>query len=425
MRRLTLTLFLAILLSIFSLGFLFDALFEGDPESVRDEYSELLLFGGALASALDSSSEQEKFQSQWPNDQEYDVSISTLEDLPLPPDLQSTFQSGEPIALESEDGISFHFQLLNSKKVLTIQTQKRSKHDVALVFTSLFYMGTLVLVFLWLKPLLDRLKLLKTTTAEFGSGQLTSRVKPSYFSYISDIEHDFNSMADQIQQLIDDNKLLTAAVSHDLRTPLARLRFGIDTLAESETSSQHARYIERMSTDIEKMEQQVTALLRYARLDNVLAGTNMQTVSLRQLLGECVGSWQDIAVNISVVEIGLTTDEPLNISGCIEHLATMINNLIENAIKHADTLLIVELDRNPNAVALVFRDNGPGIDEALRTHVLKPFQRGDDSANSGYGLGLAVVNRIANHHGAIVSIDNCEQLGGAKITVTFTVDTTS
>ena len=82
-----------------------------------------------------------------------------------------------------------------------------------------------------------RLLILSNVAKAFGEGDLNQRVKKGSVSYISDLENEFNHMANRIQTLVEDNKLLGNAVSHDLRTPLARLRFGIDALAETSDES--------------------------------------------------------------------------------------------------------------------------------------------------------------------------------------------
>jgi len=173
-------------------------------------------------------------------------------------------------------------------------------------------------------------------------------------------------MADRIQQLVDDNKLLTSAVSHDLRTPLARLRFGVDTLSDTSNPKSTAMYLKRINNDLNEMESLVESLLRYARLDNVIEGVEKQ-----------------------------------------------------NALSYANSLLVIEIGQDGKHIAINFSDDGPGIPVELRGRVVKPFERGSVSAETkaGFGLGLAVAARIAErHHGSLV-IGESTQLGGALISV--------
>jgi len=103
--------------------------------------------------------------------------------------------------------------------------------------------------------------------------------------------------------------------------------------------------------------------------------------------------------------------------GSVEHLATMINNLLQNAISHANTEVTVTVTSNSESVVLSVCDDGAGVDEKIRSQIHKPFQRGETS--SGYGLGLAIVSRIAAHHGAELTVGKSDSLGGAKFVVTF------
>ncbi|MFK7892445.1 MAG: ATP-binding protein, partial [Granulosicoccus sp.] len=259
--------------------------------------------------------------------------------------------------------------------------------------------------------------LLRNTTQAFGAGQLDRRVKTTGVTYINDIEKDFNRMADQIQQLIEDNKLLTSAVSHDLRTPLARLRFGIDTLAETSSDEAREQYISRVNKDLNEMETLVNSLLTYARLDNVMAGIVKQPVSIRNLVDECISQHCDTDISIVIDHSNISRDELLTVNGCIGHLATLINNLIQNALRYANHQIVLDMKHSDEKVILSICDDGPGIPVDSRELVMKPFERGSTHQKDGYGLGLAVAVRIAKYHGGYIDIDECERLGGALINV--------
>ncbi len=427
MRRITVTLLLVVLVAIFGLGVALDTLFERYNDDSDDDFTQIESIANGFAETLRNSPDPESIVSLWPQSTDASVAIEHRDNLPLPAALVPRFESGKAVILQSDDGVSLHYLLPKTQKVLSITTAHDAHNDnngLAFIFTSLFYIGTLALVLLWLKPLLQRLNVLRTTAKSFGAGNLDSRVQRQGLSYIRDIETEFNAMADKIQLLIEDNKLLTSAVSHDLRTPLARLRFGLDTLTESDDPSAQARYAERINRDLDEMENLVNALLRYARLDNVMEGVEKRPVALRSLLSECSAQYYDSNLLIKIDHSRIKPDDDLIINGGIEHLATLLNNLIQNATEHASKKLIIELGRTRNTIEIAFCDDGPGIPEAMRERVLKPFQRGESTDTSNYGLGLAVVSRIARHHGGRVDISDCKNLGGARIAVVFTVPST-
>jgi len=420
MRRLPISLLLVVIAAIFGLGLALDALFERYNTNENDPFVQIKSFGQSVASYLNNNDSPNEVIAIWPNNDAFHLTLESREDLSLPPQLESAFKAGDALALESEEGLFIHYYLQRHDLVLSIQSDKAQDDGgdgMAWFFTSAFYIGTLAMVLLWLKPLLRRLYLLRKAANAFGQGQLDSRVGTHGVTYIEDIERDFNRMADQIQQLVEDNKLLTSAVSHDLRTPLARLRFGIDTLAETPSTAAHSEYLCRINRDLNEMESLVDSLLRYARLDNVMAGISKQSISLRSLINECVSQHIDGSIIIELDDSLLRDDDELNVYGCIEHLATVFNNLIQNALDYSEEQLLIVMSRDQNLIEISFCDDGPGIAPADHQQVMKPFERGTANAVGGYGLGLAVASRIVKHHNGHIRIASCERLGGAKVSV--------
>ncbi len=420
MHRLPISLLIVVVVAIFGVGLALDTLFEKYQSESSDTLAQSRALGMGLASLLDNDDKPEALLDGWPDSQAYSLTLDSKNDLPLPPSLMTSFDAGEALALESDEGVSLHYYLPRHDKVLSIHSDvalDEPQSGIAWLFTTVFYLGTLALVLLWLKPLLHRLHLLRESTKNFGEGKLDSRINTQGITYIKDIEQDFNMMADRIQQLVEDNKLLTSAVSHDLRTPLARLRFGIDTLAEAPSDESRDQYLLRINNDLNEMESLVESLLRYARLDNVMDGIQKQDVDVRELVNECVAQYHDSNLLIKIDEPQLSSHDRLLVHGCIEHLATLFNNLISNAMTYANQQLLVEMHRNGDRISITFCDDGPGIPQAQRNQVIKPFERGTSNERKGYGLGLAVASRIAKHHQGDIKIEDCDRLGGALIVV--------
>ena len=173
--------------------------------------------------------------------------------------------------LESNDHLALYNFLPSTGNLLILKSPLLfivpSQTTKNYIFTLLFYATLLVVFALWTYPLARRLSALRLTAIAFGDGKLQRRVKLSPFSYISNIEVEFNRMAQRIENLLSDVKLLSSAVSHDLRTPLARIRFGIDTLQEEDDPQLRQRYQQKISANVDEMTSLVDTLLRYARLD--------------------------------------------------------------------------------------------------------------------------------------------------------------
>lgn len=414
MRSLAFSLLLVVLVSIFGLGWALDAMFSRVSDTDEDYLTVATKIGHDIAQAIDKVADLDEFI----NTTGYAATVTPINEVYLPEPIKAQLISGEPVVLETESGLFISYYLANKQHALTLKDIPASnnvKPGVKVLFTSLFYIGTLALVLLWLKPLLRRLGLLRTASMEFGCGNLNSRVERQGISYIADIEKEFNRMAERIQNQVDDNKLLTSAVSHDLRTPLARLRFGIDTLAYSNQPEARAQYLTRVSKDLDKMESHIDSLLRFAHLDNIMDDVNKAPVNLTQLAEECEAQFADESVSVSV----LTDDQPHYVFGSIEHLGTLVHNLLQNAVNYAESKAEIQVRSNKEAVELIVSDDGPGLNLDKIENLLKPFQRGDNS--KGFGLGLAVVSRIALHHRADVVPGISEMLGGACFTVRFPV----
>ena len=153
----------------------------------------------------------------------------------MPPALERTLAAGEPLALDSESGVTLYVALPERGAVIAISPPRAERGAVRLriALTALFYGGVILLILAWLLPLARRLRALSIAAAAFGTGALERRVSTDRHSQLHGIESEFNRMASRIETLLEDNRLLGNAVSHDLRTPLARLRLGIEVLAEA------------------------------------------------------------------------------------------------------------------------------------------------------------------------------------------------
>ncbi len=414
MRSLTFSLLLVVLVSIFGLGWALDALFSRVSDTDEDYLSVITAIGSDMALAMNNVGNLDEFMDS----SGYAATVTPVEEFSLPESILTQLKSGEPVVLESDTGLSLNYYIPNHLQVLSLEdipALDSAKPGLQILFTSMFYIGTLALVLLWLKPLLRRLGLLRKASMEFGSGNLNSRVDSQGISYIADIEKEFNRMAERIQNQVDDNKLLTSAVSHDLRTPLARLRFGIDTMAVSDQPEARAQYLSRVSSDLDEMESQIDSLLRFARLDNVMDDVIKEQINLADLAAECVAQYADESVEVTLRAGNLSG----TVFGSIDHLGTLVNNLLQNAVNHAMTKVEVQVQSRNNSIELIVADDGPGLSLDKVENLLKPFQRGESS--KGFGLGLAVVSRIALHHRAELIPGVAESLGGACFTVRFPV----
>ncbi|KGJ92430.1 ATP-binding protein [Thalassotalea sp. ND16A] len=422
MPKLTLSLLLVIVVAVVGIGAVLDNLFnqyQAQPITESDELSPYRQLGKSLASTLDAQQNPQQWLTGWPQLHELSVTLTQLDNLLLPQSLQQSFYAKEPLILETDDNISMHFILPAQQKVLTFiippVVNKNSNSSLQLLLTSVFYLGILLVVLIWLYPLIKQLRQLRRTTKAFGEGQLQQRINRSSTSYIADIENEFNRMAQRIETLVSDNKLLSDAVSHDLRTPLARLRFGIEVLQETEDPQKREKYQRHLCRDIDEMERLVKVLLNYARLEQSMIAVEQQNIDLNALVSQCVE-----AVTDDDKVIHWHADGVALINGDANYLSMLINNLLNNAQQYARSEIQLRVEQTSSRVKFIISDDGPGIAIEKRSELLKPFMRGEQTDEKpGYGMGLAIVARVAQLLDATLDITDSVEIGGAEFCLTF------
>ena len=422
MRRLSISLLIVVLLSTIGLGWAFDRLFDGLVKSETDGLQVYRDVGTDLINSVQSTSELNSIIDAWPESNPIQFRLMSAEELALPVELEQQMRSGEPLVLESDADVMLFFAVPDTEQVLTLSPPRtESETPLRVVLTMLFYGGMICLVLLWIYPLARRLLALGRTARAFGEGQLDRRVSTHRHSYLYGIESEFNSMAQRIQSLVADNKMLASAVSHDLRTPLARLRFGIDLLDEAKDEKVREEYQSRLSDDLTAMENLVEVLLEFARLDQQLSDMPKTPMNLSELVAASVESLKDV----SGTEISwLRNNDQFIVNAHARYFSMMINNLLQNAVNYGNGQAAVSLIKRRTNIILSIEDDGPGIPYEQRDNILKPFVRGRaeeaGKSSKGYGMGLAIVNRIAQWHDAQFVIRDSETLGGARFDIIFT-----
>ena len=421
MRRLSVSLLIVVLLSTIGLGWAIDRLFDG---LVKNETDSLQLYrevGADLVGSVSTVAELSRLVSAWPESNPLVMRMINAQELALPKELEQQLSVGDPLVLESESDVTLFFAIPNSSEVLSLSPPKvESETPLRVMLTMLFYGGMISLVLLWIYPLARRLLALGRSARAFGEGQLDKRVATHQRSFLYGIENEFNAMAQRIQSLVADNKMLASAVSHDLRTPLARLRFGIDLLDEAKDEKVRAEYQLRLSDDLTAMENLVEVLLEYARLDQQLNDMPRSPVELGHVVNSSVDSL--IGAKDTVIHWQVPQENSM-ILAHTRYLTMLVNNLLQNAVNYGDKNVSVTISRKRANILLSIEDDGPGIPEDQRRDILKPFVRGRSSdgrqSGKGYGMGLAIVSRIAQWHNATFSISNSETLGGARFDILF------
>lgn len=426
MRRLIISLIAVVLIATIGLGWMFDnvvAQYLEAPTTTRsnnDAIGELESLGSHIAKTLNNVQNPQQFVAQWPVADTHKMNLVAADKYLLPQPLIDKLTVGHSVMLETDVGLSLYFLLQNHQQLLVIEAPslmtKPIDSSLRIILTSLFYLTMMLLMLAWLYPLLRRLLTLRLVAKSFGEGDLSQRVNVSSVTYIRDLETEFNHMAQRIESLVSDVKLLSSAVSHDLRTPLSRIRFGLDTLAEEDDPKLRQRFEQRISDNVDEMVDLVETLLNYARLDQAMVNIEKRKVALSPLISSCIKT----KINGDMTLEFVANDE-IYVDGDPAYLMILVNNLIQNALNYGHNKVLVRIKTNADNVILTVSDDGNGIAIDDREQIVKPFIRGNDSEQStkGYGMGLAIVTRILQWHQGSLTIGESQSLGGAKFIITL------
>lgn len=230
-----------------------------------------------------------------------------------------------------------------------------------------------------------------------------------------------NDLLARLHGALDVQKSFIADAAHELRTPLTAVRLQIQVAERAATPEERAAAFAQLKAGAERAGRLVQQLLTLARSEPEAAGRPMTAVDLTQTARDVVAEHAAIA-QAKGVELGLSAREPVRVSGDADALRTLLSNLVGNAVHYTpaggsvDVAVTAESGQPTSTVT----DTGPGIPPAERARVFDRFyRRQDESAAEGAGLGLAIVQRIAQRHGADVELQDGADARGLKVVVKF------
>lgn len=435
LRTLGLSLLLTIVVTSIGAGLLLDKLYSTFNSSDQPDggltQPQLEAIGIQLSTTLRNIENKEEFIYLWKKENRLlSLEIVQKDDIKLPAELIQELKNAGYLTLSSSSVISAYFpNETDSYFVLrTPQVTKSKKNNwLPFAFTILFYTLLIAITFMWLTPLIRRLQTMKSSAKKLGEGDLGARIAPGNISYINDIELEFNRMAQRIEELVSDIRLLSSAISHEMRAPLAKLQFGLDALRDEEDVEKRHLYEDRLDKVIADMTNLVETLLKYARLDRNIAQIEKTDIDLLLLCKNAITAValqddKDARAEITIA----STEFFYIIEGDTFYLNLLTENLLSNAIKYGAGKVLINIQQIEQRVLLSIEDNGPGIDEQFRQDIFKPFIRGKNAESNihqplpkGHGLGMALVKRIADLHNVTIDITTSETLGGAKLNLTF------
>ncbi|MCU9956565.1 ATP-binding protein [Burkholderia sp. BKH01] len=321
----------------------------------------------------------------------------------------------------SYNGKDYYMPLADGS-VLHARPIEASDLDIKIYAYLLLALATLFAVVLWIHYHWRDLRKLQDAAHAFGTGTLSTRVKLSGKSNIYELSQQFNDMAERIEASIKQQRDMMHGISHELKTPLARLEFGLALLAEPDETERMRERRDALRRDVRELDELVTELLTIGRLEQGASQLVPMEVVVDALIDSVAGNVANdiadcgIALDVSTLGVPAThvCDPKL--------VARALLNLIRNGARYASRKVLLSAARDRSgALVLSVDDDGPGIPAAERTRVFEPFQRLDSSRDrqtGGFGLGLAIVRRVALVHGGDVRLED-SPLGGARFVITL------
>jgi signal transduction histidine kinase len=253
------------------------------------------------------------------------------------------------------------------------------------------------------RTLTRRLESLRAGVDEFGKGNLVSRVKVVGSDEVAAVAKSFNRAADRIEQLVGAHRALLANASHELRSPVTRLRMAMDLGDAVRDGAARSEMLRNLG----EIDDLVEEILLASRLDHVSGLERPERLDLLALVTE-------ECARHGIEATGVTAD----VTGDARLLTRLARNLVVNAQRHGKPPVEVTVAAFGNRVTLAVRDHGEGLPKGEEARVFEPFYRpaGRSEAAGGWGLGLALVRQIAEHHGGSVRAEAAPG-GGARFVV--------
>lgn len=334
-------------------------------------------------------------------------------------DKKSLIRGNTYVHFNNEE-VMLHYLLPHSNMLITIgptkmPTRPRLEALVRVIVLAIFG----AIMFIWLRPMSRDLDQLRNSTNEIGKGNFSVKVNEAKSMMVAPMIESFNMMASQIKRLIDAHKELSNAVAHELRTPLARSKFSLQMLENTDDEVKKRKYCNNIGNDIIELEELVNEMLIYASFDSEKPELNFSPVLIDELISKQLNNHSHYNGQI-IFNNGAQNQE---VECDLHFISRALDNYITNAVKYGDNIIQVSLDVNKSFCTITVEDNGQGVTEEFKTNIFDAFSRGDASRNKdtgGFGLGLAIVSRVMEWHKGITKVKD-SNLGGAAFILQWPV----
>ncbi|WDQ14738.1 ATP-binding protein [Rhodopirellula sp. P2] len=287
------------------------------------------------------------------------------------------------------------------------------RSDILLGLGSVFGLVAMAIAIL-MRPIARQFRSVEQTALAIAEGDFSARIKDTGRRRSLPIVGAFNTMAERVESLLQSQKELLQAVSHEFRTPLARIKFATELVRSADSEEKRNQRIDSIDDATDKLDDLVAELLHYTRTDEQSQVAPRERVSAQAIAVDAIGQHAPLHPNIRFDSP--TGSEAIDLVTYEAGLVRALGNLVGNAGKYANSQVRVTITGQSNRVRFLVEDDGPGVPAADRRFIFEPFHRLSGDSQPGTGLGLALVRRICRRLGGAVTVDD-SPLGGAAFQI--------
>jgi signal transduction histidine kinase len=292
----------------------------------------------------------------------------------------------------------------------TFELTRNSLHDsrlkwfVAILGTLLTFV--LLIAYLSIRWILKPVKLLKDGVQQVSRGNLEHQIPLKRSDELRDLAAAFNTMTVRIRDMLHAKEQLLLDVSHELRSPVTRMKVALEMMPESSLKDQ-------IREDLAEMEIMVTEILETARSRKTADTVKIEPINIGLLIQRVAAEYSNQPPGIQLVDISQTGD----LSGDPEKIKTVLRNILDNAFKYSSSSsksISISMKHQAPEVIIQIQDNGIGVPADVLPYIFEPFYRVDKSRSrrtGGYGLGLSICKNIMSAHHGKIRIDSTPHIG--------------
>ncbi len=434
LSRLFFNFYLLVMGSFVAIAFFADFVISTAVKGITDDYTARFMRGTIV---LIEDELFRKPRSEWPKTIKalddkfaYKLNIVARWTMKLRPRQAEKLDAGE-LVIDADGDVLYH-RLKQTPEILVVGPLSPDANPdrpralplelrIRLLTWSLIGLCLAIAVWFWVRPVWRDLEALRQTARALGEGHFDARAPEARSRAFELLTETLNGMAERIQRLIATQKELSSAISHELRTPIARMRFALEMCSESDSIEDRSRLWQMMGVDLDELDNLIDSSLTYARFEREQPELHLTPVELAPWLEDAVDSMRILgrSLELSVDSSALPSAQRVELD--LKSMPYAVTNLLRNAIKYARKRISVSAEVAGDRIRIHVDDDGIGIPPEERQRVFTAFTRLDrsrDRATGGYGLGLAIVRLVLEQHGGNVSVDE-SPLGGARFTLSW------